>query len=159
MRIDLAVPYRDTAAADLLVAVRPGLQAPDGLVTLHARAGALELQLRVLGASHAVVARAPGGASLTEIVACGAPAGLPLASSEGIVGGLRHVLRCEVLSLAEHAAAVHALSGERDAVVAAFPGAADAVTAIRALPSGWESWHLYPATGEAVRTTTTIGAV
>ena len=155
MHVDLAVPYRDTAAADLLVAVRADGAAPAGLSAVTARSGPFALELRVLGASHAVVV---DGGRLSEVVACGAPAGAPLASGVRRAGGLTHAIGAEVVPLRrEHAEAVRVLAGDPAAIVAAFPGAPDALTALQALPhGGWRSWHLYPVTGEAVLTTTTL---
>jgi hypothetical protein len=75
----LTVPFRDTAAADLLVAVHPGADAPHGLEALAATSGGFTLELRVLGASHAVVAHGPDGRVLSEVVA-GWPRGSGTAS-------------------------------------------------------------------------------
>jgi hypothetical protein len=59
---------------------------------------------------------------------------------------------------------VRALAQRPGTLVAAFPGAPDALTAVRARPAGprgaaWESWHLYPSSGEVVRTATTVEVV
>lgn len=163
MLAQLAVPFRDTSAADLLVAVHAGADAPPGLRAMAAASGAFVLELRVLGASHAVIARVPDGRALTEVVACDAPAGAPLTGGVRLEGGLRHSFTATVEhgDVAARADELRALAGTAGALVAAFPGQRDALTAVCARPGAgavavWETWHLYPGAGELVRTTTTL---
>jgi len=165
----LDIPFADASAGELAWSLRPGAVASGGLarldVPLPRRAD--RLRLHVLGASHAVELELDGVA-LTETVACGAPHGRPLASAPPVVDhpGLRYAFAWTVerpdadrIPRLAHRLEEE-LAGRDDALLAWFPGAPDAVTALRARPRGaataWETWHLYPERGEVVHTVTTV---
>lgn len=121
--------------------------------------------LGVLGASHQVlVLGSRGEALLSETVACDLPDAAPLPATTEQEGYLFDAL-VERLSPADLSVRVDHLTAtlgdDPRAIVAAFPGAPDAVTAL-ALDSPaddrlrWRTWHAYPQTGELVCTTTTL---
>jgi len=151
----LQVPYRDTSADALAFALdEPLLEA---LAVRDLSVAGVDVQLRLLGASHQVVA-----GPVTETVAClpGRSGGLPC-SVEHVLDGWTYTFAArthrpadffaELARVERLLAASHALSG-------VFPGAPGALTGIvlDALPSGlaWRTWHTYPGTGEFVETTT-----
>lgn len=164
MIVELPTAYVDTSAA----ALRWGLDVPllPALASRDVRLGDAELGLRVLGASHQVLARLDG-ATVSEVVACdvSAPDELPAAAHRVVSGAdysfTSHVtvlgedaLRAQVRQLLSH------LRDEACAVVGRFPGSPYAVTALVAAtcPGGvtWRTWHAYPGTGELVATRTTV---
>lgn len=168
MRALLDVPFRDAAAADLAWALERDACAPDGLVHLDVAAGPCALRLHVLGASHAVELRLPGGARVTETVACNVAGGLALGSAPARVEvhGIRYAFAAEVETpgtdaVVALAAELHAtLTADPHGIVAAFPGPPGAATGLRARVSpdevAWDTWHLYPERGEVVRTRTAV---
>jgi len=158
----LSVPYQDVRAADLSWS----LDAPDQ-PPLHtevhaadALGAALDVEVRILGASHQILVREVGGRLLCrETVACreDAPGPLPIAIERELDEGYRYEVRCEVRSvMAPHFPAwVTALcdyAGDIPAAtVALFPDIPHAVTAVvvEPLPSTlhgvlWRTWHTYP---------------
>ncbi|PZF86946.1 DUF2617 family protein [Micromonospora deserti] len=165
MLVTLDAPYVDTSAADLSLALgdaeRPALHVLD-----LALPGDVQLRLRLLGASHQVVLRAPA-TTLTETVAClpGRPPELP-GTLHDEAAGYRFtatVLRPAGTGLSDRAAALRAeLADEPYALVGVFPGDVDAVTAlsVRADPPdgalAWRTWHAYPQTNELVLTETVV---
>lgn len=166
MLAEVAVPYVDTSAAALGLWL--DLPAQPALEAACLEVGGLRLDLRVLGASHQVVALAPGGGPpLTETVACrpGAAAALP-ACADRVAGGLRHrfessVARLDPPALRARARALRTLAeGHPDVLAGVFPGSPDAITAIgcRAVGGGAEWWtaHVYPGTGEVVTTRSVV---
>ncbi|MGC4808022.1 DUF2617 family protein [Micromonospora sp. DT233] len=168
MLVTLDAPYVDTSAADLSLALgdaeRPALHVLD----LDLPAG-VRLRLRLLGASHQVLLRAPG-VELTETVAClpGRPPELPATRLDEATGYrfTATVLRPTGTGLADRVAALRAeLAGDPYALVGVFPGDVDAVTAlaVRADPPGgtvaWRTWHAYPQTNELVLTETVVATV
>jgi hypothetical protein len=167
----LDIPFRDAAASDLAWSLLPGAVAPEALAHLRAPVtGPATIDLHVLGASHAVEV-AMDGVVLTEVVAYGAPAGRTLeqAPAELVRGALSYRFASTVEHHAPEAmegiarALQDRLEGRPDAILATFPGAPGAVTALRAVAvdegTGWETWHLYPERGEVVRTATAIAPV
>jgi hypothetical protein len=169
--LQLDVPFRDAASTDLVWSLLPGAAAPAALAALDVTIGAVALRLHVLGASHAVEVRA-GDRRLTEVVACDALGGRALAGAPPVVDhdGLRYRFEAEV---EERGAAGVAALGEQlraacaersDALLAAFPGAPGALTALcptrlddpSSATAGWETWHLYPERGEVVRTRSSV---
>lgn len=173
MLTELDLPYVDTSAAALLwSATEPDLPSLD---VLHLRSGSLSLELRLLGSSHCAVltgGRSGGsnvaGASLVETVACRQDDdGRPVpASLERTVGALRYrfassVTRLEAPGLGALADRLRTdVRGRKDRLAGMFPGSPDALTvlggALRDDGAAWETWHLYPNTGEAVRTVTEV---
>jgi hypothetical protein len=155
----LAVPYVDVAAADLCWSLDAVGLAP--LATVEVPVGRASVRLAVLGASHQVVATL-GAATCAEAVACGVP-GAPLPGSAWRdLAGLRYRFTSTVLHLtpAELAGRTERLrtelAADARALVAAFPGHAEAVTALAVRGHGpgvrWRTWHAYPRTGELVVT-------
>ena len=125
--------------------------------------GTLSVVAEVLAASHRVHVFDDDGLLATEQVACVAGAG------EGLPGSARHDVGRRHLeftserpdldgsSLAALAAELRAGAGSDDALVVSFPGHRDALTSVRLLPDGWETWHLYPGeAAHAVRTRTVV---
>ena len=167
MLAELAVPYADVSAADLTWALSaagmPALASVDVLL------GSACVRLTVLGASHEVVATL-GTTACTEVIACGMVAGAPLpASVIRNIPGLRYsftsmVLRLGTDDLARRTHELRArLALDGRALVAAFPGHAQAVTALAVRGDSyglhWRTWHAYPATGELVMTATRLRAL
>jgi hypothetical protein len=157
----LTVPFLDIRAGALgwwLGEAPPSL----GELVLEAPHG--RLALRLLGASHQAVAEV-GGTRVPEVVACNGGGPLPrtravdldggsylFASTTSVYGdrGLARVAR----DLRRH----H--TGSPHALVGAFPGSPHALTALqgKAVPDGWawRSWHVYPGSGEVVRTRSSL---
>ncbi|MEW2384080.1 DUF2617 family protein [Micromonospora sp. NPDC047707] len=165
MLVTLHAPYVDTSAADLSLALddaeRPALHVLD--LDLP---GGVHVRLRLLGASHQVVLRAPG-TTLTETVAClpGRRPDLPGALHDERAGYrfTATVLRPESNGLRDRVAALRAdLADDPYALVGVFPGDVDAVTALSVRPDppdgalGWRTWHAYPQTNELVLTETVV---
>ena len=161
----LAVPFVDARASALSWWV--GDDAPHALDTLELTGPAGRLELRLLGASHQVIATT-GDARCPEVVACGpAATGLP-ARHDGRVDGARYrfassTTTYEPAALARVARDLRRRATEApDALVGVFPGSPHALTVLsgQALPGGWawSSWHVYPTAGEVVRTRSRFGA-
>ncbi|WP_025618270.1 DUF2617 family protein [Salinispora cortesiana] len=165
MLVTLVAPYVDTCAADLSLALdsapHPALH-----VLQVDLPGAAQVRLRLLGASHQVVLRAPG-AALTETVAClpGRRPDLPDRVHDESTGYRfsATVLRPDDEGLRERVAALRTgLADDPYALVGVFPGDVDAVTALAVRPgrSGgavtWRTWHAYPQTRELVLTETVV---
>ena len=167
MLADLAVPYADVSAADLTWALSGAGLPP--LASIDVVLGSAHVRLTVLGASHEVVAEL-GSRTCTEVIACGVAAGAPLPPSvTRHLPGLRYeftstVLRLEAGDLARRTHGLRArLALDGQALVAAFPGDAQAVTALAVRGGGeglsWRTWHAYPATSELVVTATRLKAL
>ncbi|WP_229398954.1 DUF2617 family protein [Micromonospora okii] len=165
MLVTLDTPYVDTSAADLSLALGDAERSALHVLDLDLPAG-FRLRLRLLGASHQVVLRAPG-VELTETVAClpGRPPELP-ATRLDEANGYRFtatVLRPAAAELSARVAALRAeLAGDPYALVGVFPGDVDAVTALAVRPDppggtvAWRTWHAYPQTRELVLTETVV---
>lgn len=164
MKASIAAPFADSRAADLRLA--HGLARLPALGVHRVAVLGGRIELRVLGASHQVVADV-GGGRWSETVAClaGHDGTLP-ESDETVDGALRcrFVARCCRLEPSEFAARVRELrqrcDRRRDALVAIFPGSPLAVTVLlgSAASGGarWQSWHAYPQTTELVETTSLV---
>jgi hypothetical protein len=161
----LAVPFVDARASALSWWL--GDDAPPPLATLVLPGATGTLELRLLGASHHVVASA-GDARCPEVVACGAaPAGLPVRHDRA-VGGARYRFTSGTTAYAPARLARVARDLRRraedapDALVGVFPGSPHALTVLtgRELTGGWAwwSWHVYPEAGEVVRTRSRLSA-
>ena len=161
----LAVPFVDARASALSWWL--GDDAPPPLATLVLTGAAGTLELRLLGASHHVVASA-GGARCPEVVACGPVAtGLPVRHDSAVDGGrYRFTSSTTVCAPAQLARVARDLrrraAGAPDALVGVFPGSPHALTVLtgREVPRGWawSSWHVYPEAGEVVRTRSRLDA-
>lgn len=166
MLSEIRVPYADTSAAALHWSPLPPETPP--LDELELPGDGVSLVLQLLGASHSAVLTTAGG-RVVETVACpahGAP-GEPLpARRTRVVDGLRYRFHSRVTRLDPHTLATlaarlrHEVDARDDRLVGVFPGDRDALTALagRTGPGAarWRTWHLYPETGEAVRTTTRV---
>lgn len=158
VRAELTVAYADTRAEMLSFSLREPLREALSVLTIE-RAG-VPVQLRVLGASHQVVA-----GPITETVAClaGRREGVPAAVTDE-VGGWSYGFAAQVerYGPGEFAGRVRALrralDRRADAIIGQFPGSPYAVTALAAAPDflGWQTWHAYPQTGQIVTTQTKV---
>jgi hypothetical protein len=159
----LAVPFVDARASALSWWL--GDDAPQALDVLVLTGARGSLELRLLGASHHVVASA-GGVRCPEVVACGTgAAGLPGRHDSDVAGG-RYRFRSTTTSYAPAGLARVArdlrcrAETAPDALVGVFPGSPHALTVLtgRELSRGWawSSWHVYPAAGEVVRTRSSL---
>ena len=163
MLTDLAVPFVDTRASALSWWL--GDDAPDPLATLLLRGSAGSLELRLLGASHHVVASA-GAARCPEVVACGSRRATLPATHESAVGPGRYRFTSTTTTydgprLARAARALRRrYDGAPDALVGVFPGSPHALTVLtgREVRGGWAwaSWHVSPGAGEVVRTRSSL---
>lgn len=135
-------------------------------VDLPIGGGGLRLELRLLGASHQVLALDGGGrVRCNELVACrpgAVPGDLPPAVGRDL-GGLAYrftsaVRTVDAGTMAEEAERLVEGPAAADLrrLVGAFPGDPHALTAIHATDDGWRTWHLYPQTGEIVTTRTVL---
>jgi hypothetical protein len=163
--IELVVPYRDTRAQELCWSL--ALPVLPALATRTVRLGGLVLELRLLGASHQVLAWDEDGTELlcAETVAClpGPATPLPPHAERPLPAG-GYALRSTVRTLAPDAFDA-AVAGIRAAVAAgpaalggSYPGAPGALTAVLPEPARagvrWTTWHSYPQDGRLVRTRT-----
>ena len=165
----LQVPFVDASAGALSWWL--GDDAPVPLATLVlARAGLGTLELRLLGASHHVIATA-GAARCPEVVACSArDLALPdqqlPAQHVGAVGPARYRFTSATTAYAPAALARLArdlrrrCTGAPDALVGVFPGSPHALTVLTGRQQrrgwAWSSWHVYPSAGEVVRTRSSL---
>jgi hypothetical protein len=161
----LAVPFVDARASALSWWL--GDDAPPPLATLVLTGTAGTLELRLLGASHHVVASA-GAARCPEVVACGpAATGLPVRHDGAVDGGHYRFASATTAYAPPQLARVardlrRRAAGAPDALVGVFPGSPHALTVLtgREVPRGWawSSWHVYPEAGEVVRTRSRLSA-
>lgn len=158
MLMTLAVPFTDTSAAALSWWLG---EAPAALGEVTLRSGFGTLHLRVLGASHQVVATVHDVA-VPEVVACrGATAELPRDATREL-GDADYRFHSQTRQLGPRSLPGVAnrlrrrWSDDEQAIVAAFPGSSHALTALtgRAASDGWRwrTWHVYPSSGEVVET-------
>jgi hypothetical protein len=135
----------DTSPFDLRVTLD---QAPLPFVAhLQVRIGGVPVEFRALAASHQVIV---GDGLVVETVACGLPAGDPLAdgarrSAPGwrFAASVRHLGRP---GFARRVRWWEAQARRDPAVLAArYPSHPDALTALRRVPGGWTGVHTYPA--------------
>ena len=170
----LSVPYRDVRASELSWS----LDAPDQ-PSLHSGrhpVGGLDVEVRILGASHQILARTAAHGSLVcrETVACraAAPGPLPVAEERELDDGYHYEVRCELRDVDSDnfpawARALRDYVGALpDATVAVFPANPDAVTAVVVEPLPfrlhgvlWRTWHTYPRAaggGDVVATRTVL---
>lgn len=157
MLAGIDVPYADTTSRMLSFAF--GLEAQDALVVLPLERSGLPVELRLLGASHQVIA-----GPVSETVAClvgregplprRVSRTLPSWSYEFTADTVRHD---QSAAFAQAVEALRARLADRaDALTGTFPGSPYAVTAlaIESEPGGlgWRTWHSYPQTREIVMT-------
>ncbi|MCW2681048.1 MAG: hypothetical protein JWM62_2449 [Frankiales bacterium] len=159
----LAVPYVDSRASALSWWLGDDAPAPLATLVLDGVCGRLEL--RLLGASHHVVA-STGAARCPEVVACGRVEQPVPAHHDGVVDGARYrftsaTTSYDGASLTRVARDLRRrAAGSADALVGVFPGSPDALTVLagREVRGGWAwaSWHVYPSAGEVVRTRSSL---
>ena len=165
MLAPLAVPFVDARASALSWWL--GDDAPACLASLVLDGPDGPLELRLLGASHHVVATA-GSARCPEVVAC-REGDTPLpASHDGHVGDARYRFRSTTTSYAPAGLSRVASDLRRRwahdeaAIVGVFPGSPDALTVLTGRPVehgwAWASWHVYPDAREVVRTRSRLSA-
>ena len=157
MRAAAETTFADTRAADLGLSLEA--VELDVLASLRLAIPGGSLELRVLGASHQVVLDVDGAATW-ETLACGVDGDLPAERATALerrrhrfTSSIRRRVDPAVLA----ARLLDDLAPDPDALVVAFPGSPDALTAIRAFDlapgrCAWASWHLYPEAGEVVTT-------
>ena len=171
MLATLDVPYIDTRAADLVWTLDHPVLPALTMATAPVPGGTLEL--RVLGASHQVVLRG-GDGDIVETVAClpGHSPYLPATIEHRIAGrryrfraAVEQVAAAEVSARANDLRAMASQRADAPAVVAAFPAAPDAVTALAVSSGraqghvhgvGWRTWHVYPNSSQVVTTSTEV---
>ena len=165
MRAILDTPYADARADALSFAL--GLPPLDALAVLPVQCGGLSVELRLLGASHQVIA-----GPLSETVAClpGDADPLPGRASSSVPGyayefAATTAAHSDGTAFARAVEAVCARLADRDdALTGDFPGSRHAVTALameglaveglirEGTGIGWRTWHAYPQTREIVMT-------
>ncbi|MDL4772141.1 MULTISPECIES: DUF2617 family protein [Thermomonosporaceae] len=155
MLATLDTPYADSRPDALSFAL--GLAPLDALAVLPVARGGLTVELRLLGASHQVIA-----GPLSETVAClpERPGPLPGRVSTELPGWAYDFTATTethdgAAAFGRAVDALRARLGDRgDALTGTFPGSPHAVTALAVEPSGtgWRTWHAYPQTMEIVMT-------
>ena len=163
--IELVVPYRDTRAQELSWSL--ALPVQPALAARSVRLSGLVLELRLLGASHQVIAWAEEETELlcVETVAClpGLAGPLPKRDLRALPGGgYAWSAQTFTLSGAEFDVAVQrirrAVEANPDSLAGYYPGAPGALTAVLPEAAGagvrWTTWHSYPQDGRLVRTRT-----
>ncbi|MGH3391392.1 MAG: DUF2617 family protein [Actinomadura sp.] len=160
MLATLATAYADTRADALSFAL--GLPPLDALSVLPVTRAGMAVELRLLGASHQVIA-----GPISETVAClpGSPGPLP-GDVRRVVSGWSYdftatVRTCRQAEFERAVAELRARYADRpDTLLGTFPGSPHAVTALAVEPGlGWRTWHAYPQTREIVATRTRMEAV
>ncbi|ROO82898.1 uncharacterized protein DUF2617 [Actinocorallia herbida] len=149
----LEVPYRDTSARALVFALDEPRH--DALAVSAVVVDGLTVELRLLGASHQVVA-----GPVLETVAClpGREQGLPPHAEAGL-DGWRYAFTSRTLDVPDFPAAlaeVTARLDRPDALSGVFPGDPGALTGIIVDPCEagitWRTWHTYPEAAQIVET-------
>ncbi|GAB3426141.1 DUF2617 family protein [Flindersiella endophytica] len=164
MLVTIGTPYVDTTANALGFVL--GGDALHPLAVRTVRLAGIEVELRLLGASHQVFAGA-----IRETVACLPDVTGPLPRTHGqAIEGWSYRFTAEVSRPAprEFSQQVKLLR-ERfadlpNALGGVFPGSPEAMTVLSAdvLPAGdgsrvtWSTWHTYPQTAEIVMTQTVL---
>lgn len=158
--IVLATPYLDTDADQLSFAL--GHPPYPALAVRDLTVGGLDVQLRLLGASHQVFA-----GPVRETVAClpGIEGGLPDTAEHETDGwnyrfGAR-VLRFPEREFGARVASIRAgTEAHPHALCGIFPGSPEAVTALtvewRGTGPTWRTWHTYPQSRTIVATHTRL---
>ncbi|MER6998141.1 DUF2617 family protein [Streptomyces sp. NPDC000410] len=160
--IALTTPYLDTDADQLSFAL--GRPAREALAVRDLKVGGLDVQLRLLGASHQVFA-----GPVRETVAClpGVEGGLPDTAAQHFDDWNYHFsARVQHFSAVEFSTQVARIRSRSDdhprALYGIFPGSPEAVTALTVDRDGtglsWRTWHTYPQSRQIVATHTRLEA-
>ncbi|MFF9864731.1 DUF2617 family protein [Streptomyces sp. NPDC013953] len=160
--IALSTPYLDTDADQLSFTL--GRPAHEALAVRDLEIGGIEVQLRLLGASHQVFA-----GPVRETVAClpGVEGGLPAVAEQDFDDwAYRFAAEVRLYAPAEFSARVariRAASEEHPrALYGVFPGSPEAVTALTVERQdtglSWRTWHTYPQSRQIVATHTRLEA-
>ncbi|OEJ97555.1 DUF2617 family protein [Streptomyces thermolilacinus] len=160
--IALDTPYLDTDADQLSFTL--GHPVRDALAVRDLTVGGLDVQLRLLGASHQVCA-----GPVRETVAClpGVRGGLPEAAAHDFDGWhYSFGARVDTYSASGFGAEVARVrdlaDAHPDSLYGVFPGSPDAVTALTVERDGtaltWRTWHTYPRSRRIVATHTRLEA-
>lgn len=170
MIVDLQVPFVDAGVSHLrYLPSAPSLSVLAQLDHAHLVPDG-HLSLRLLGASHQAVLALPDGQYAETIACVGGPGGALPATRSVTVGPWRCRLRLDIdrASPEELAAACHEMrrcaahDDPRRSLYASFPGHPLAATFLRVHPradstgSAWTTVHIYPESGQRVRTRTEI---
>jgi hypothetical protein len=160
----LSTTYTDTRAGDLAWCLGkdplPALAVLD--LELGPRRSSVQVQLRLLGASHQVLLDAPQG-RCSETVACmpGSTDPLPIAVTKRIgTWDYEFAARTDTLSRGSFAGRAQQLlalvADHPNGLAGIFPGAPHAFTAmiVQNIEVGvrWRTWHAYPQEGRLVAT-------
>jgi hypothetical protein len=170
MLTTLNTSYTDTRAGDLAWCL--GSKELPALAVLDLRIGPVDLQLRLLGASHQVVLSQEGqggaeGTRCSETVAClpGRRSPLPARVAERVQHWeYEFAARVETLPVPGFAGRAHELlalvENHPHGLAGVFPGDPTAFTAL--LAGGdereifWRTWHAYPQEGRLVCTRSSL---
>ncbi|ORT60665.1 DUF2617 family protein [Streptomyces sp. CB03238] len=160
--IALTTPYQDTDADQLSFVL--GRPAHEALAVRDLTVAGLDVQLRLLGASHQVFA-----GPVRETVAClpGVEGGLPEAATQDFddwtYGFRAHVRRFRPQEFSARVARIRDRAEDHpQALYGIFPGSPEAVTALTVEPESaglsWRTWHTYPQSRRIVATHTRLEA-
>jgi hypothetical protein len=158
---EIRAPYRDVRADQLSWAW--GLAPRTPLARRAVVLPTCRLDVRLLGASHQVLAYGTDGLLCSETIACETGGHGRLPTTVTCSGAdWRYDLRITVsaesaTAFARYCEAITSdATGRSASLIGAFPGVPGAITAVvaEALPDGvaWRSWHCYPQTREIVAT-------
>ncbi|WP_326599145.1 DUF2617 family protein [Streptomyces sp. NBC_01803] len=157
----LTTPYLDTSADQLSFSLTT--PARDALAVTAVGLGGVTVELRLLGASHQVLA-----GPVTETLAClpGSPGGGPPAVVTEEIDGWAYRFTSELRhhewrEFAVRTARLRAeLAAHPASLYGTFPGSPDAISALAVLRTGdvisWRTWHTYPQAGQIVETRTML---
>ncbi|MER7106973.1 DUF2617 family protein [Streptomyces sp. NPDC000229] len=160
--IALTAPYLDTDADQLSFVL--GRPAREALAVRDLTVGGLDVQLRLLGASHQVFA-----GPVQETVAClpGVEGGLPDTAAQDFddwhYAFSAHVQRFGPQEFSARVARIRGRSEDHPrALYGVFPGSPEAVTALtverESAGLSWRTWHTYPQSRRIVATHTRLEA-
>jgi Protein of unknown function DUF2617 len=164
MLTTLRTSYTDTRAGDLAWCL--GKAPLPALAVLDLGTDGVDVQMRLLGASHQVLLEADSG-SCSETVAClpGYTAPLPVGVAER-VGSLEYEFAARVESLPDCAFGSRAqelldlVAEHPNGLAGTFPGDPNAFTAmlvhVGEMTVSWRTWHSYPQEGCLVVTRTRV---
>ena len=173
MLTTLQTAYTDTRAGDLAWCL--GKEALPALAVLDRGLGAggpdagVQVQMRLLGASHQVILDSPRG-RCSETVACmkGSTDPLPFGVAKRVGGwDYEFAARIETLSRGSFAGRAQELlalvSDHPNGLAGTFPGDPHAFTALLVQYSNgsvhWRTWHAYPQENRLVATRSRVSAI